>query len=260
MTQNEFNKLDKQEQVEMLKEVEEQFNVDLPIVEPKYDDDGNIKNQKEVDNSLKKVLPIALSIWSLSYAVIKDKCIKTMVYTNNFVNSLKKAKKLQKTMITTEEWEKIIDKTVKDREKRIKIKQVIKGNANLLNKRVQETVKNGYKNGKNYKQISKELQKQFGYSEGKAKTIAITERNYYKSSAQLAAIENCSKFVKKTWIHNPSRMPRDSHVHADGQVADKKGYFKVNGYKTKAPQHFGIASQDINCHCTMRIEIEEGKQ
>ena len=37
MTQKEFDKLDKQEQIEMLKEVEEQFNVDLPIVEPKYD-------------------------------------------------------------------------------------------------------------------------------------------------------------------------------------------------------------------------------
>lgn len=260
MTQKEFEKLDKKEQSEMLKKVEEQFNVDLPIVEPKYDDDGNIKNQKEVDNSLKKVLPIALAIWSLSYAVIKSKCTETMIYTNTFINSLKKSKNLSKTMITTEEWEKIIDKTVKDREKRIKIKQVIKGNANLLNKRVQETVKNGYKNGKNYKQISRELQKQFGYSKGKAKTIAITERNYYKSSAQLEAIKNCSEFVKKTWIHNPSRMPRDSHVNADGQVADKKGYFIVNGYKTKAPQHFRIASQDINCHCTMKIEIQEKKR
>lgn len=259
MTQNEFNKLDKKEQLEMLKEVEEQFDVDLPIVEPKYDDEGNIKNQKEVDESLKKVLPIALAIWSLSYAVIKDKCTQTMIYTNTFINGLKKAKNLSKTMISDKEWNKIIDKTVKDREKRVKIKQVIKGNANLLNKRVQQTVKNGYKNGKNYKQISKELQKQFGYSKAKAKSIAITERNYYKSSAQLQAIDNCSEFVKKTWVHNPSKAPRDSHIYADGKVADKKGYFTVNGYKTKAPQHFGIASQDINCHCTMRIEIIDNK-
>ena len=260
MTQKEFDKLDKQEQIEMLREVEEQFNVDLPIVEPKYDSEGNIKNQKEVDNSLKKILPIALTIWSLSYTVIKDKCIKTMIYTNNFVNSLKKAKKLSKTMITDKEWNEIIDKTVKDREKRIKIKQVIKGNANLLNKRVQQTVKNGYKNGKSYVQIQKELQSQFGYSKAKAKSIAITERNYYKSSAQLEAIARCSEYVKKTWVHNPSKNPRDSHVHADGQVADKKGYFKINGYKTLGPQHFGIANQDINCHCTLKIEIMEEKR
>ena len=260
MTQKEFDKLDKQEQIDMLKEVEEQFNVDLPIVEPKYDSEGNIKNQKEVDNSLKKVLPLALTIWNLSYTVIKDKCTQAMIYTNNFVNSLKKAKKLSKTMITDKEWNEIIDKTVKDREKRIKIKQVIKGNANLLNKRVQQTVKNGYKNGKSYVQIQKELQRQFGYSKAKAKSIAITERNYYKSSAQLEAIARCSEYVKKTWVHNPSKNPRDSHVHADGQVADKKGYFEVNGYKTLAPQHFGIANQDINCHCTMKIEIMEEKR
>ena len=65
MTQKEFEKLDKKEQVEMLKKVEEQFDVDLPIVEPKYDDEGTIKNQKKVDDSLKKVLPIALAIASL---------------------------------------------------------------------------------------------------------------------------------------------------------------------------------------------------
>ena len=260
MTQKEFDKLDKEEQIEMLKEVEEQFDVYLPIVEPKYDDDGNVKNQKEVDKSLKKVLPIALSIWALSYAVIKDKSTETMIYTNTFINSLKKAKKLSKTMISEKEWNKIIDKTVKDREKRIKIKQVIRGNANLLNKRVQQTVKNGYKNGKNYKQISKELQRQFGYSKAKAKSIAITERNYYKSSAQLEAIKNCSEYVKKTWVHNPSLRPRDSHAIADGKVADKDGYFTINGYQTKAPQHFGIASEDINCHCTLKIEIMEEKR
>ena len=260
MTQKEFDKLDKEEQIEMLKEVEEQFNVDLPIVEPKYDDDGNIKNQKEVDNSLKKILPIALTIWSLSYTVIKDKSTETMIYTNIFINGLKKAKNISKTMISEKEWNKIIDKTVKDREKRIKIKQVIKGNANLLNKRVQQTVKNGYKNGKSYVQIQKELQRQFGYSKAKAKSIAITERNYYKSSAQLEAIARCSEYVKKTWVHNPSKNPRDSHVHADGQVADKKGYFKINGYKTLGPQHFGIANQDINCHCTLKIEIMEEKR
>ena len=259
MTQKEFDKLDKQEQIETLKEVEEQFNVDLPIVEPKYDDEGNIKNQKEVDNSLKKVLPLALTIWGLSYTVIKSKCTETMIYTNTFINSLKKAKKLSKTMISEKEWNEIIDKTIKDREKRVKIKQVIRGNANLLNKRVQQTVKNGYKNGKSYVQIQKELQRQFGYSKAKAKSIAITERNYYKSSAQLEAIARCSEYVKKTWVHNPSKNPRDSHVHADGQVADKKGYFKVNGYKTLAPQHFPNVGDNVNCHCTMKIEIMEEK-
>src|SRR5574344_1324955 len=158
------------------------------------------------------------------------------------------------TSISTKEWNSIMDKILKDRQSKIKIKQVIKGNANVLNKQVQPTVMDFYRNGKNYKQTSKELQKQFGYNKNKAKSIAITEKNYYKSEAQLKASDGLN--IRKTWIHNNlSKEPRDSHVSANGQVADKNGYFHIDNFKTKAPQHFEIPSENINCHCTMRIEI-----
>jgi hypothetical protein len=113
-----------------------------------------------------------------------------------------------------------------------------------------------YKDGKNYKQTAKELQKQFGYNKNKAKSIAITEKNYYKSEAQLKAIDSITENVKKIWVYTGiAKEPREEHLQANGQVADKKGYFNIGGNLTKAPQHFGIASEDINCHCTMRIEI-----
>src|SRR5574344_1321227 len=153
------------------------------------------------------------------------------------------------TSISTKEWNSIMDKILKDRQSKIKIKQVIKGNANVLNKQVQQTVMDFYRNGKNYKQTSKELQKQFGYNKNKAKSIAITEKNYYKSEAQLQAIDNISEKVNKIWIHNNlSKDPRESHIEANGQIADNNGYFHIGGFKTKSPQHFGIPSQDINCH------------
>src|SRR5574344_2318970 len=149
------------------------------------------------------------------------------------------------TSISTKEWNSIMDKILKDRQSKIKIKQVIKGNANVLNKQVQQTVMDFYRNGKNYKQTSKELQKQFGYNKNKAKSIAITEKNYYKSEAQLQAIDSISENVKKIWVYTGrAKEPREEHLQADGQVADKKGYFHIGGLKTKAPQHFGRADQD----------------
>lgn len=257
MTEKELDKLDRQETIDMLKEIDENYaNLDLPIVEPKYNKDGELTNEKEVKASLKLVLPILLLLWGHNLDITMNKSINTMNYTNLYYNGVKKGLKLSKTMISVKEWNKIVDKAVKDRQKAIKIKQVIRGNANSLNKRVQDTVLKMYKNGKNYKQTAKELQKQFGYNKAKAKSIAITEKNYYKSEAQLRAIESITENVKKTWIHNNlSKEPRDSHVSANGQVADKNGYFHIDGFKTKAPQHFGIPSEDINCHCTMRIEI-----
>lgn len=259
MTEQELNKLDNQETIAMLKEIDANYSsLDLPIAEPKYDKNGELTNEKEVRNSLKLVLPILLTLWAGNIAITTTKSIKIMANTNLYFNTAKNGLKTPKTTISTKEWNNIMDKLIKDRQKKIKIKQVIRGNANRLNKQVQETVLKMYKDGKNYKQTAKELQRQFGYNKNKAKSIAITEKNYYKSEAQLQASDGLN--IKKTWIHNKAREPREEHLRANGQVANKKGYFNIGGNLTKAPQHFGIASEDINCHCTMRIEILEEKK
>ena len=179
-----------------------------------------------------------------------------MNYTNQYFNSVRQGLKVPKTTISVKEWTKIVDKAVKDRQKAVQIKQVINGNARVLNKRVQNTVLQMYKDGKNYKQTAKELQREFGYNKNKAKQIAITEKNYYKSEAQLQAIVGLD--VIKTWKHNGgSKEPRETHIQASGQIADKDGYFQVGDYKTTAPQHFGIADQDIYCRCSLRIDVKE---
>ena len=183
-----------------------------------------------------------------------------MTNTNLYVNTLKIGLKRPKTSISVKEWNDIMEKLIKDRQKKVKIKQVVRGNANRLNKEVQDTVLKMYKDGKNYKQTAKELEKQFKYSKGKAKSIAITEKNYYKSEAQLQATESIKENVRKTWVYTgKAKEPRESHLQANGQVADKKGYFHIGGYKTQAPQHFDMASEDINCMCQLRIEILEEK-
>ena len=179
-----------------------------------------------------------------------------MTYTNLYYNSVRKGLKVPKTMVSTKEWTNIVGKIVKDRQKKVKIKQVIRGNAKVLNKRVQNTVLKMYKDGKNYKQTAKVLEKEFGYNKAKAKSIAITEKNYYKSEAQLQATKDLN--TKKIWVYNNlAKEPRGTHRNANGQVADKDGYFHIGGFVTEGPQHFGIASEDINCHCTLRIELIE---
>lgn len=256
MTEKELDKLDNKETIAMLKEIDDNYSsLDLPITEPKYNKNGELTNEKEVKKSLKLILPILLVLWEQNIAITTVKSIKIMTNTNLYINSLKTGLKVSKTSISVKEWNNIMDKLIKDRQKKIKIKQVIRGNANRLNKQVQDTVLKMYKNGKNYKQTAKELQKQFGYNKNKAKSIAITEKNYYKSEAQLQAIDSISENVKKIWVYTgKAKEPREEHLQANGQVADKKGYFHIGGLKTKAPQHFGRADQDINCHCVMRIE------
>lgn len=253
MNNQEFNKRDKEIQIKMLKEIDENYkDLDLPIVEPKYDYNDKITNKKEVDNSLDKCFKILLGLWALNWAITERNSKGSMLIVNSRVNTLKMAKNSLKTMITTKDWQDIMEKTIDKRMKQVKIKQVIQGNAKRLNKKVQKTVMDGYKNGKRWTQISKELQEEFGYNKAKAKSIAITERNYYKSEAQLQAIKGTN--IKKIWVHNDIGIARESHLEANGQIADKNGYFSVGGLQTQGPQHFGDPSQDINCHCTIRLE------
>ena len=256
MTEKEYNNNDKVITKSMLDEIDNNYKkMSLDIPEPIYDKNGKLKNEKEVKDKLKKILPVIMSLWVANIAITNDNSSKVMINTNTYINAFKSTLKLSKTMITTDEWDKIMVKLLKDRQSKIKIKQVIRGNANILNKQVQDIVNTMYKDGKSWVQTSKELQKQFGYNKNKAKSIAITEKNYYKSEAQLQAIDNISEQVNKIWIHNNlSKDPREPHIEANGQIADNNGYFHVGGFKTKSPQHFGIPSQDINCHCTMRIE------
>lgn len=255
MTEKELEKLDRDETRALLKEIDDNYAaLELPIIPPKYDKEGNLTNEKEVKKSLLLVLPILLVLWEGNIAITTNRSIKVMTNTNLMFNTVKKGLKTPKTAISTKEWDSIMDNLIKKRYKQVKIKQVIKGNARILNKRVQNTVLQMYRDGKNYKQTTKELERLFGYSKGKAKSIAITEKNFYKSEAQLEAIKDLN--VKKTWIHTGrGKESRPEHQAANGQVADKKGYFNVGGKRTEAPQHFGEASENISCHCIMRVDV-----
>lgn len=263
----ELDKLNQQEEIDMLKQIDINYkDLKLPVIEPKYDKDKKLQNEKEIKKKLKQFTIIISTLWLANYTISsntnKNIISNTFAYYNalksnvgTFKISIAELKSLSEETISTPKWNKIMDKIILERQNQVKIKQVIKGNVNILNKKVQDTVMQMYKDGKSWPQTQKKLQQEFGYNKNKAKSIAITEKNYYKSKAQLEATKGMK--IKKTWIHNRAKDPREAHLYADGQVADENGYFHVNGYKALAPQQFGIASEDINCHCTMKIEVLE---
>lgn len=261
-----LNKLNQEEQINMLKEIDKNYaDLKLPVINPIYDKNGNLKNEKEIKEKLKLFIIIISALWLANITILDKHSKNTIINTYAFYNALKKEirkitvtelKELSKDTMSTEKWNKIMDKIILDRQKKIKIKQVLKGNIDLLNKRVQNTVQDMYRTGKSKPQIAKELETIFNYNKNKAKSIALTEVNWYKSEAQLEATNGLK--IKKTWIHNKARDPRETHVAMNGKsVIGRDTYFNVGGLKTKAPQHFGIPSEDINCHCTMRIEVIE---
>jgi hypothetical protein len=63
----------------------------------------------------------------------------------------------------------------------------------------------------------------------------------------------------KRWIHNPqlSEEPRDEHAALDGLVVGLHEDFVYMGMSAPYPGGFGVAEQDINCHCTEAAVIDE---
>ena len=139
MTQRELDKLTIEETNAMLQEIDRNYKgLDLPIVEPRYNKDGELTNEKEVKKSLKLILPILLVLWTRNIAISTSKSINIMNYTNQYFNAVRRGLKVPKTTISVKEWTAIVDKAVKDRQKAIKIKQVNSGNAKTLKKKMQK--------------------------------------------------------------------------------------------------------------------------
>jgi len=95
-----------------------------------------------------------------------------------------------------------------------------------------------------------------------AKTLRLyrTESTRIRTESKLAAIDNARKLgftVRRHWLYTwESIKPREEHVLSNGLQENAQGYFSINGYLTKGPGLFGVASEDINCRCDTEIYVD----
>ena len=91
----------------------------------------------------------------------------------------------------------------------------------------------------------------------RAESIATNEILRVYSIAAQAKMEDAVKHnpaMKKQWVHVPiARVPRISHIEADGQVVDVDQPFDVDGEELMYPRDpNGSPENTINCHCLAR--------
>jgi SPP1 gp7 family putative phage head morphogenesis protein len=85
----------------------------------------------------------------------------------------------------------------------------------------------------------------------RATTIARTEVMRSANAANFIAMET-SGIEKKEWVATFDARTRDDHMALDGDVLPLREEFQYSsGGSTLAPGDSGIASQDINCRCTL---------
>lgn len=132
----------------------------------------------------------------------------------------------------------------------------------VLRANTREEILSGVAQGKSYAEISKDIQERFNVGATRAKTITFTETHKAHSYGRnegvndaIKAAEGSGVKVVKVWRHNAVGTPRPDHVEADGQIADKDGLFTVGGEQLEAPGLGTDPSNNINCHCSVELEV-----
>jgi len=136
--------------------------------------------------------------------------------------------------------------------------QITQATANKI-KRIVEV---GLLNGDSVDEMSSELERNTIFSAKRARIIARTEStkavNMATDQAYSTAANNGIN-IRKEWLSSRDDKVRDTHVELDGQTVDVNNKFVVpsTGDSTESPAAFGIASEDINCRCTLIPVIED---
>jgi SPP1 gp7 family putative phage head morphogenesis protein len=127
--------------------------------------------------------------------------------------------------------------------------------------KIQQEITEGLMAGESYSKMAKRLRDRLGMDARKSQLVARTEAGRAQSLAKEDAYQQAKKRanVQKVWDAALDSRTRKTHQKLDGQKADEQGYFHLGNAKSVGPRLWGIAKEDIQCRCAVRIEVN-GRQ
>ena len=123
-----------------------------------------------------------------------------------------------------------------------------------LKDKVRINISRGFASNMSFADIARNISNVSKIGVNNAIRIARTEGHRIQTEATMDAqqeAKNNGADIVKQWDATLDGRTRLSHRKLDGQIRELDEDFEVNGHKAKAPHHFGIASEDINCRCAL---------
>ena len=127
----------------------------------------------------------------------------------------------------------------------------------------------GLTNGDRYETMARRIAKKLDGDYQKAARIVRTEAARAREAGHLASALEIDDTLKqgvsgmrlcKTWKTMKDGRVRDQHGSMEGvTVWADEDFTLPDGHKTPAPKQSGIASQDLNCRCTVKYDLKEFK-
>jgi SPP1 gp7 family putative phage head morphogenesis protein len=261
---------DKQER-ELLKQLQKQYSIALKDtralvseVYAKYNLGGEM-TYAEISkfNRLTKLEKELVSELNKLYANTGKEIRSTLgkVYTDSYLYtgfSLESEAqvKLAYSMVSREQ----VNRALQNNISGLTLNDRLKNNRAQIIIKTREQLTQGLIQGESISQMANRLKNVYEGDLNKAVRIARTETNRVRNEGTLDSYEHAKNRgleFDKIWLSTIDGRVRDSHAQLDGQKADKDGLFHVNGLSTIGPGQFSIASEDIHCRCTTRVEFKD---
>lgn len=238
----------------------EKVRAELMRLQSKYGEDmsyGKMQNLNRLQNLDKIIQQEILKIGNKSLSVTKDTVLS--LYENSYNTATNKIPNVIKDEIGFG----LIDKVAVEKSIDNTFQSVVLKNINNFQQGVNEEITLGFMQGKSYDKIAKAVTDKFNVGANDTLRVIRTEGHKVQNKAKVdvyqnvkTSAENLGYKVVKKWLSAKDVRVRDSHAQMNGQVADENGKFTLpDGTKTDGPGLSGIASDVINCRCTMITEI-----
>lgn len=150
--------------------------------------------------------------------------------------------------------QKLLTKAVTFKTEDIPLSTRLYTNVDKAKKDIISEISRGLSIGMSNTDIARNLKNTMGISTRKACQIAQNEGARVRQSAIIDSMHEAKKKgadIVKQWSATLDGKTRPVHQELDGKYAEIDEDFKYSGGKVFAPKQFGIASEDINCRCTL---------
>ncbi len=159
--------------------------------------------------------------------------------------------------------EEVIKTAILNPMQRITWSDALQENSAKYLSQIKTELSQGLIKGEGYAKIAKRLEKSTEMSANKTIRIVRTEGHRAQSVGRKLAVDKVEGAadrlgikIKRVWVATSDDRTRDSHKAMDGKEADDDGLFTLpSGVMTEGPGMSGVAEEDINCRCTVRVEV-----
>jgi len=127
--------------------------------------------------------------------------------------------------------------------------------------KMKDVIEKGLLEGDSIDEIASSISQHTAFGIKRSRTIARTEATKAVNLASEQAYNTAQADgikIRKEWLSSRDDLVRETHQELDGQIVGVNEMFVVpsTGAQGSSPSNFGVASEDINCRCTILPIVE----